>query len=228
MQLSSRRRTNSDPPRFGDSGSLKKLLAASARATSLGIAVLDSQSRFELINASLARENGIAPSNHIGRTAYELVGDLVLPMEKVYERVLSLGEPESLLIKGRVRNTPEFGSWLNHCFPIKDCSGRVRQIGVFAVNVTAEKAAGEIFDTLATHPRLLMAEAAGLLDKFHESIRHYHCSLQASFAELACPFTETPRKVDRFRSSVMRLDEEISLMRELIYAVIAHFPMSEC
>jgi hypothetical protein len=73
-----------------------------------------------------------------------------------------------------------------------------------------------------------MAEAAGLLDKFHESIRHYHCSLQASFAELACPFTETPRKVDRFRSSVMRLDEEISLMRELIYAVIAHFPMSEC
>jgi hypothetical protein len=189
---------------------------------------LDSQARFEAVNASLARVTRIAPTGHIGRTAHELAGDVVLPMEKVHERVLRLGQPESLQIEGRVRNTKEFGCWLNHCFPIKNSRGRVRQLGVFAVDVTAEKATAEIFDTLATNPKRAMAEAAGLLDKFDESIRHYHCSLKESFAELACPFIEMPKKVDRFRSSVMRLDEEINLMRELIYAVISHFPIAEC
>jgi hypothetical protein len=157
-----------------------------------------------------------------------LVGDLVLPTEKVHERVLRLGQRESLLIKGRVRNTPEFGYWLNHYFPIKDSSGRVQQVGVFGVNVTPEKTAEEIFGTFPTNATLQMAEAAGLLDKFDESIRHYHRSLEASFAELACPFTETPRKVDRFRSSVVRLDEEICIMRELIYTVVSQFSIAEC
>jgi hypothetical protein len=204
------------------------MFAASARASSLGIAVLDSQTRFEAVNASMSREMRIAPNEHIEKTPYELVGDIVLPAEKVYERVLSLGQRESLLIKGRVRNTPEFGYWLNHYFPIKDRSGRVQQLGVFGVNVTAEKTAAEIFDTLASNPKLVMAESAGLLDKFDESIQHYHSSLNESFAKLACPFTETPRKVDHFRTSIRRLDEEISLMRELIYAVIDHFSIPEC
>jgi hypothetical protein len=189
---------------------------------------LDSQTRFEAVNASMSREMRSAPNDHIGRTPFEVVGDIVLPAEKVCERVLSFGQPESLLIKGRVRNTPEFGYWLNHYFPIKDSSGRVQQLGVFGINVTAEKTAAEIFDKLATSPKLLMAGSAGLLDKFNESIWHYHRSIEKSFAELACPFIESPRKVDRFRASAMRLDEEVSLMRELIYAVIAHFSLPEC
>lgn len=219
---------NCDPRGFEQPANLKRLLAASARASSVGIAVLDSQTRFEAVNASMSREMRSAPNDHIGRTPCEVVGDIVLPAEKVCERVLSFGEPESLLIEGRVRNTPEFGYWLNHYFPIKDSSGRVGQIGVFGVNVTAEKAAAEIFGTLATSPTLLMAKGAGLLDKFDESVRHYHHSLEASFEELACPFTESSRKVDRFRSSVVRLDEEICIMRELIYAVIAHFVPPVC
>jgi hypothetical protein len=223
-----RRKENCDPRTFEEPDYLRRLVAAGARASSVGIAVLDSQTRFEAVNASMSREMRSAPNDHIGRTPYEVVGDIVLPAEKVCERVLSFGQPESLLIKGRVRNTPEFGYWLNHYFPIKGSSGRVGQIGVFGVNVTAEKAAAEIFGTLATSPMLLMAEGAGLLDKFDESVRHYHHSLEASFEELACPFTESSRKVDRFRSSVVRLDEEICIMRELIYAVIAHFVPSVC
>jgi len=214
--------------RFGKPDNLKKLLAAGAEAASLGIAVLDSQTRIESVNASLASVSRIAPNDHIGKTPHELVGDVVLPMGKLHERVLSFGQPESLLIKGQVRNTSEFGYWLNHYFPIKNSSGRVQQLGVFGVNVTAEQASLELFETLATNPKVRMAQASGILDKFEESIRHYHRFLKESFAELACPFTETPRKVDRFRSSVVRLDEEICLMRELIYTVISQFSIAEC
>ena len=207
---------------------VKKLLADGARATSVGMAVLDSQTRFEAVNASMSREMRIAPNDHIGRTSHELLGDLVLPTEKVHERVLSLGQPESLLIKGRVRNTPEFGYWLNHYFPIKDSSGRVQQLAVFGVNVTAEKTAREIFDTLTADPKRQMADAAGLLAQFDESIRHYHMFLKTTFKDLAYPFTEIGRKVGRFRWSIEQLDREINEMRELIYAVISQFSIPRC
>jgi hypothetical protein len=214
--------------RFGKPDNLKKLLAAGAEAASLGIAVLDSQTRIESVNASLASVSRIAPNDHIGKTPHELVGDVVLPMGKLHERVLSFGQPESLLIKGQVRNTSEFGYWLNHCFPIKDSSGRVLRLGVLAVNVTAENTAVEIFDTLATDSKRLMAEAAGLLNKFDEAIKHYHRSLRESFEALCSPFATPPRRVERFGSSIARLDTEVSTMRELIYEVIAHFSIPEC
>ena len=96
------------------------------------------------------------------------------------------------------------------------------------VNVTAETAAREIFDTLGTDSKRQMADAAGLLAQFDESIRRYHMFLRTTFKDLAHPFTEIGRKVDRFRSSIEQLDYEISEMRELIYAVISQFSIPRC
>ncbi len=190
--------------------------------------MLDSQTRFEALNSSLAREMRIKPYDHVGKTTCELVGDVGLAMEPVHERVLRLGKSESLLVGGRVRDTPESGVWLNHCFPITNGSGRVQQLGLFVVNVTAEKAAVEIFDALPTNSKRMMADAAGLLHKFEEAIAHYHRSLRDSFEQLGCPFTATPRKVERFNASIMQLDDEIRTMRDLIYAVVGHFSIPEC
>jgi len=133
-----------------------------------------------------------------------------------------------VLLTGHVRDTPEFGYWLDHCFPIIGRSGRVEQLGLFVVNVTAETAAREIFDTLGTDSKRQMADAAGLLAQFDESIRRYHMFLRTTFKDLAHPFTEIGRKVDRFRSSIEQLDYEISEMRELIYAVISQFSIPRC
>jgi hypothetical protein len=58
--------------------------------------------------------------------------------------------------------------------------GRVQQLGLFVVDVTAEKAAADIFAALATDPKLLRAQDTGLLDRFDESIRCYHQDLRLS------------------------------------------------
>jgi hypothetical protein len=129
---------------------------------------------------------------------------------------------------GHVRDTPELGYWLDHCFPISDGMGRVQQPGLFVVNVTAEKATADIFQALSSDPKLLRAQDTGLLGKFDESIRCYHQDLRLSFEELACAATEPARKADRFRSSIRRLDNEIDEMRELIYAVISQFSIPAC
>jgi hypothetical protein len=207
---------------------LKRLMNAGLRASSLGIAVMDFETRVQLINAVLARESNIAQENCVGKTPRDIVGRLALQFEPACQRALRTGIAENVLFQGQVRDAPAYGYWLGHCFPVMDGSRRVQQLGMLVVNLTAEKASREIFDMMATDSRRLMADAAGLLTKFDESIRHYHASLKQSFDELACPFTETPRKVAILRSSILQLDNEIEAMRQLIYSVMSHFSISEC
>jgi PAS domain-containing protein len=206
----------------------KKLFAAGAHATSLGIALLDSQTRFEVVNASLARETRAPSDRHIGKTSSQVVGDLARQIEPTYERVLRTGKPSSVLLEGHVRDTPESGYWLDHCFPIFDGSGRVEHLGLFVVNVTAEKASREILNSLATDSKLLRARDAGILEKLDESIRYYHWALRRSFEELAAPLTEPARKADGFHSSIQQLDDEISEMRDLVYTFISQFSIPGC
>jgi hypothetical protein len=104
----------------------------------------------------------------------------------------------------------------------------VQQLGLFVVNVTLEKASTEIFEALATNSKFLSAQAPGLIERFDESVRIYHWSLRKSLKELACPSTEAARKVDGFRLSMERLDNDIELMRELIDAVLDQFPIPKC
>jgi PAS domain-containing protein len=207
---------------------LKRLFAAGTRAASLGIAVLDSQTRFESVNAALTRETRAPAEYHLGRTSREVTGDFARQIEPTYEQVLRTGKARSVRLTGRIRDTPEFGYWLDHCFPIFDGSKRVRQLGLFVINVTAENASAEIFNSLATDPKLVMAESAGLLEDFDESIRRYHEYLRSSLEELGSPSTEVARKTDRFRASVQQLDKEIHGMRELIYAVVSQFSVPAC
>jgi PAS fold len=219
---------STNPQRFEDLEYVKKLLAAGARTSSLGVAVLDSETRFEVVNASLARETRAGADEHIGKTSREIIGDLAKQIEPTYEEVLRTRKPASVLVTGHVRDTPEFGYWLDYCFPVSNHSGRVQHLGLFVVNITAEETAIEIFDSLPSHSKRQMAEANGLLTRFEESIALYHIFLRTSFEELARTGTDTARKVDRFRASIGQLDQEISGMRELIYEVISQFAVPRC
>jgi hypothetical protein len=217
-----------NPQRFKDLAYLKSLLAAGARASSLEVAVLDSETRFEVVNAPLARETRVGIEEHIGKTSREIVGDLAKQIEPTFEAVLRTRQPASILLTGHVRDTPEFGYWLDYCFPVPNQSTRVQQLGLFVVNITAEETAIEMFDSLPGDSKCQLAEANGLLNRFEESIALYHLFLKARFEELANPAISTARKVDRFRSFIGQLDHEISGMRELIYEVISRFSIPRC
>jgi PAS domain-containing protein len=217
-----------DPHRLEQPDYIKALLAAAVHACNLGITLLDAQTRFESVNGALARETQASVDQHIGKTSREIVGDLATQIEPTYEKVLRTRKPASVWLVGQVRDTLETGYWLDYCFPILDKSQRVQQLGLFVVNVTLEKTSTEIFTSLATNSEFLSAQAPGLIERFDESVRVYHSSLRKSLKELACPSTETARKVDGFRLSIERLDNDIGLMRELIYAVLDRLPIPKC
>ena len=217
-----------DPRRFEQPDYIKALFAAGMRASHLGISVLDSQTRFESVNSALAHETRTSADQHIGKTSREIVGDLATQIEPTYEKVLRTGKPASVWLTGHVRDTAETGYWLDYCFPIVDRSERVRQLGLFVVNVTAEKASSEIFNALARDSKFLSVQSSRLIARVDEAVRAYHSSLRESFKELSCPSTEAARKVDGFRFSMQQLDRQIHVMRELIYTVIAQFPIPAC
>lgn len=222
------RARSAGPRRFQEQDYIQRLIASGSRASTLGIAVLDSQTRFQLVNSALSRETLAPPDQHVGKTSSEIVGELARQIEPTYENVLRTGKPDSVLLTGHVRDTPEFGYWFDYCFPIFDRAQQVQQLGVFVVNVTAEKAAREILDTLSIDPKHVQTAGAGILEKFDAAIWNYHSAMCLSLEQLASPFTEPARKAENFRSSIELIDIEISEMRELIYALVSKLSIPKC
>jgi hypothetical protein len=204
------------------------LLSAGGHASSLGVGLLDSQSRFESVNNALASEHRFPVDQHIGKSSYEILGPLATQIVPTFEKVLRTGKPAFVRIGGNVRNSQEISYWFDYCFPIIDHAQRVQRLGLFVVNVTAEKTSTEMFNALAANSMVLRAQTSGLIEKFNESVRGYHSSLKTSLKALASQSTEVNRNADSFRLSLERVDNEIWFMRELIYAVIAKLPIPAC
>lgn len=216
-----------DPGRLDCPEYVKALFAAGERATHTGICLLDTQTRFDWVNAALAKETQATIDQHIGKTSREIVGDLATQIEPIYERVLATGKPASVWLAGHVRDTIEAGHWFDYCFPIPG-SSRVQQLGLFVVNVTAEKESAAIFDTLAGNLPFAVDHCAQLLRGLDEAIHGYYLGLEMSFLELSRHSTDVARNVDHFRSKLQGLDSEIHLIRELVYAIIDRLRVPSC
>jgi hypothetical protein len=217
-----------EPRRFDYPEYVKALFAAGQRATHTGICLLDTQTRFDWVNTALANETRASVDQHIGKTSREIVGDLATQIEPIYERVLRTGKPASVWLAGHVRDTIEAGHWLDYCFPILGSSQRVQQLGLFVVNVTAEKESAAIFDAQAGSLPFAADHCAQLLRGLDEAIHGYYLGLEMSFLELSRHSTDIARNVDHFRSKLEGLDSEIRLIRELVYAVIDRFGIHSC
>jgi hypothetical protein len=217
-----------EPRRFDCPEYVKALFAAGERAAHLGICLLDSQTRFDWVNAALAKETRANVDQHIGKTSREIVGDLATQIEPIYEEVLRTGKPASVWLAGHVRDTIEAGHWLDYCFPILGSSQRVQQLGLFVVNVTAEKESAAIFKALAGSLPFAVDHCAQLLRGLDEAVHGYYLGLEMSFLELSRHSADNARNVDHFRSKLQGLDSEIRLIRELVYAVIDRFRIHAC
>jgi hypothetical protein len=224
----SKKRGPKDAGRLDCPEYVKALFAAGERATHTGICLLDTQTRFDWVNAALAKETRATIDQHIGKTSREIVGELAKQIEPIYERVLATGKPASVWLAGHVRDTIEAGHWLDYCFPILGSSQRVQQLGLFVVNMTAEKESAAIFDALAGNLPFAVDHCAQLLRGLDEAIHGYYLGLEMSFLELSRHSTDVARNVDHFRSKLQGLDSEIHLIRELVYAIIDRLRVPSC
>ena len=117
------------------------MLDALIRSAPLGIATLDSELRFRLVNSPLAEMNGIPAEEHIGRSVAEVVPSLVAAAEPVVRDVFANRRAYTAYeIEGETPKEPGVvRTWEESWFPVLDGKGRVRVAGVIVQEVTERK-----------------------------------------------------------------------------------------
>ena len=81
--------------------------------------------------------NGIPASVHIGKTVREVIGSVASSVELMLRSVLFTGQ--SILnveIRGELPTRKEEGYWIEHYVPVRDSTGRVKQVGVLVIEIT--------------------------------------------------------------------------------------------
>jgi formate hydrogenlyase transcriptional activator len=118
----------------------EQTLAAYFGTAKVGFCILDSDFRYLMINNTLAAMNGMPVEEHLGKSVRQMLGDFAEVVEAQFKRVLATGEPVlNIEISFLLHNRTRPGHWIEHYIPIKDAAGRIRQIGVVAVEITEQK-----------------------------------------------------------------------------------------
>nr|WP_225448674.1 SpoIIE family protein phosphatase [Streptacidiphilus sp. P02-A3a] len=86
----------------GPADPLRALLRQVLDGTTAGVTVLDQELRFQYVNPTLARMNGLPPEAHVGRSIAEVVPE-VDAREDVLAQVLADGIPREVVTSGHTR-----------------------------------------------------------------------------------------------------------------------------
>ena len=133
-----------DEQRTGLNDTLSLLDSMLANAP-IGLAFLDSSSRFVRVNQVFAGMTGISLSRHLGRTLAELLPDPVAQeLEDAVQGVFAAGEPErNLELSGQQADSKRPWTWLVSAYPVRTMPNQVRWVGVIVLDASERKRAEE-------------------------------------------------------------------------------------
>jgi PAS domain S-box-containing protein len=208
------------------SDSTERLVRPFAHSLSIGFAVLDHELRYQAVNSCLAAINGVPAKAHLGLSTREMFGELSEKIaEPGYHRILAHGEIEHFEIRDSVLpSRPGSRYWgLNVCFPIRDRTGNVRQIGTMVVEVTQqrelEKLLGQLAGTLRSSKT---RESFWFAREVQDAVEQYHAALALSLDHLV---GKREISTDSLAESIEELDRHIMAMNTLVSSVITALPI---
>jgi PAS domain S-box-containing protein len=167
----------------------------------VGLCVFDSQLRFMRINERMAELNGFEISEHIGRTARDLLPGLADKSYALRDRVIESGKPIlGIEITGETPAQPGVErTWLETWIPLKDESGKVVRINVMAVEITEQKKLNQ---------KLIKAR-----NELEEKVKERTAELQQAIKHLEEENQERIRTEQALRLEGARLDALLHLSR---------------
>jgi formate hydrogenlyase transcriptional activator len=83
--------------------------------------------------------NGIPAEDHLGRTVWEILGEVADPIEKKISEALRIRRPLEFEVSGKLPSRTESGHWIAHYLPIMDAQGTVSGVGAVVLEVTAPR-----------------------------------------------------------------------------------------
>ena len=125
----------------------------------IGLAFFDRSLRYVRINEALAEINGLPVSEHIGRTAEEVLPEMDPAVFEDIRRVLETGEPiVGRQVTGETPAAPgQRRHWHASYYPVRQPDGEVIGIGATVLEITERKRAENALRFLAASSELLAA-----------------------------------------------------------------------
>jgi PAS domain S-box-containing protein len=203
----------------------EQLVAAFFNASTVGLAVCDEQLRYQVINETLAAMNGFPAEAHLDRTVCDILGQGAEVIERKMKRVLSTGRPVvNVEITVKLPTRAEVGHWTENYFPIRDSTGRVKQVGCIVVEVTQQR---KLEHSLRKLTRMLLRardeEQRRIARDLHDSINQYHAALKMNLLKLRKNSIEQAKRAQLLAQSIELLDQCMAETRTISY--LLHPPL---
>jgi len=131
------------------------------RTAPICIAVLDKDFRCVRVNEAMARNHGMTPEEHVGRSLRELVPEVAESVTPLYCRVFETGEPlVNFELHARRTVAPfEARDYLTNFYPLRDAEGMISSGCVILVDITERKRSEEAIRFFETRNRDLVENA---------------------------------------------------------------------
>lgn len=166
----------------------KQLLKPFLTGSAVGFAIFDEQLRYQAINSTLAATSRLPAEAHLNRSLRQVLGEMGLQVETVFERVLVSGKPVLKEVVGRIPTRTEVVHCIGEHFPVRDAEGKVRRLGAMVVEVTEQKALQQSMQVLAQRlPGKELKEQRRAARELHEAIVRYHTALKRNLSFLVRP-----------------------------------------
>ena len=111
-------------------------LAAFFNNSNVGLAVFDEELRYQAVNPWLADLHRYSVEFHLGQTVRTIIGAVADRPEPAIRRVFATGcTISNLEVGGKLPTKTVTERWVDNFFPIKDQTGKVRQVGGVIVPV---------------------------------------------------------------------------------------------
>jgi PAS domain S-box-containing protein len=134
-------------------------------SATVGIALLDAEMRFRIVNRPLAEMNGISAEDHIGKTVAEIIPDAYPQAEPLFRRVMQTGIaiPDQIVEAETARAPGVKGLWRQSWFPVAGTDGKPAGVGVIVQEITEQRRAEHRLRKKNERLRLLSDASAVLL-----------------------------------------------------------------
>jgi hypothetical protein len=203
-----------------------QLIAAVAGSSEIGFAVLDNQLRYQMINKRLAAINGMPQIAHLGIPIGEIFADIFRQIAKPhYHRVLSSGQATHFEVADQVLPMRAHRRYwgLNANFPIRSRDGRIKQVGIFVVEITEQRKLQRTLRELSSRLSDNDAEKSfWYAYKIQACLDKYYEALGTSFEVL---FRSPADSMEQLVHSVQALDTRLAAMRQMVTEVSVSFPV---
>jgi len=102
----------------------------------VGLAVLDKNFRYRMLNPYLAASHKSPAECHLGKHLRQILGNVAPPVESAMKKVFLTAQPVlNCEIAGALPTRPDGGHWVASYFPMADADGSLNQVAAVVVEL---------------------------------------------------------------------------------------------